>query len=315
MLRSIRAVALAAVGAFLFGSVQANAADPTVTSLPLSAGGTTYNEAAFNDGAHWWLPHLCYGWTGSGVKPCAIDTNGYLGVNVFTLPSITFAAPQHVIVDSGGAGGGGAVTAVSGAFAAGAITDIGTGSSPGANTTNGILKALLTALGSPLQAGGSVVCSGCSGSGSSGTQTSLSATPTISTSAYSAGYDLGGLLTLTSFTGASGADTVQSIVITSKSAQTPPLDVVIFSANPSSTTFTDHAALSLATADAAKVAAVVHISDWTSLGTPAEGQAQSIAVPVKLASGTTGYATIVSQGTPTFASTSDVSITFNVIQQ
>ena len=54
----------------------------------------------------------------------------------------------------GGSGGGGAVTMASGgvasgayaagSFAAGAIVDLGTGATPGANTTNGILKSLLT---------------------------------------------------------------------------------------------------------------------------------------------------------------------------
>lgn len=63
---------------------------------------------------------------------------------------------------SGGSsgGGGGAVTAASGAYALGSIVDIGTGSSPGANTVNGRLNALLSALGSPLQAGATIPVSG-----------------------------------------------------------------------------------------------------------------------------------------------------------
>jgi len=44
----------------------------------------------------------------------------------------------------GGGGGGGAVTAVSGAYALGSIVDIGTGSSPAANTVNARLATLAT---------------------------------------------------------------------------------------------------------------------------------------------------------------------------
>lgn len=61
----------------------------------------------------------------------------------------------------GGGGGGGAITAASGAYASGSISagaevDIGTGSSPAANTVNSNLKIINTTLGSPLQAGGQV---------------------------------------------------------------------------------------------------------------------------------------------------------------
>lgn len=47
-----------------------------------------------------------------------------------------------------GGGSGGAVTAVSGAYALGSIVDIGTGASPGANTVNGRLVTLNTSLAS-----------------------------------------------------------------------------------------------------------------------------------------------------------------------
>lgn len=54
-------------------------------------------------------------------------------------------------------GGGGAVTAAASSYALGAIVDLGTGASPGANTTNGYLKALNAALGAPIQATGGTV--------------------------------------------------------------------------------------------------------------------------------------------------------------
>lgn len=63
---------------------------------------------------------------------------------------------KGIYSNGGGGGGGGAVTAASGAYALGSIVDIGTGASPGANTVNGHLASLITALGTPFQAGGSI---------------------------------------------------------------------------------------------------------------------------------------------------------------
>lgn len=114
---------------------------------------------------------------------------------IFLLPFVFFAAPLHaqqttaVVVPAcgtppttyvagqskqltqdttgtlctpsgGGGGGGGAVTAVAGAYAAGSIVDLGTGASPAANTVNARLATLNITLGTPLQAGGSVVVTG-----------------------------------------------------------------------------------------------------------------------------------------------------------
>lgn len=75
--------------------------------------------------------------------------------------SVTMDTTGKLCTSASGGGGGGAITAASGSYAAGAlsagsIVDLGTGSSPGANTTNGILKAIDTTLGTPFQAGGAL---------------------------------------------------------------------------------------------------------------------------------------------------------------
>lgn len=134
-------------------------------------------------------------------------------------------------------------------------------------------------------------------------------------SAYSTGNVLGGLMTIANMARvAGGSGLVQSTVANCKTNQTVSIDVIYFNANPSSSTFTDKTAFSVAAADFNKVIGVAHITDWTNLGTPSTGQAQNQAMPFKLASGTTGYAVAVVRGNPTFSFTDGVSITHGVTQ-
>lgn len=134
-------------------------------------------------------------------------------------------------------------------------------------------------------------------------------------SAYASGNAIGGLITVANVARISGGSgLLQSISVSMKSAQTGQIDVVYFNANPTGSTCTDKVAFSVAAADFDKVLGVAHVTDWTSLGTPSVGQAQNLAMPFALASGTTLYACAVTRSTPTFTSTSDVSVSTRVLQ-
>lgn len=147
-----------------------------------------------------------------------------------------------------------------------------------------------------------------------GVETVGTATPTVSTSAYATGDCVGGLMTFsTAFSESGGTGLLQRVTIMCKSAQTAQLDMILFSDNPSSSTLTDNAAIAIAAADFDKVAGVVHITDWTNLGTPSVGFAYGLALPIK-GTGTSMYGVLVSRGTPTLASTSDIKVQIQVIQ-
>lgn len=150
----------------------------------------------------------------------------------------------------------------------------------------------------------------------------LTATPTVTASAaYAAGNSVGGLITFAGATrvggsvGASGTSgSIQSLIMSSKSSQGALSDVIIFNASPTSSTCTDKTAFSLAAADIGKIVGVVHMTDWVSMGTASMGQAQNQAMPYALSSSTTLYACVVTRGTPTFTSTSDIAIALNVFR-
>lgn len=140
-------------------------------------------------------------------------------------------------------------------------------------------------------------------------------------SAYASGNAIGGLMTISGaarVSGSSGASgtsgLLQSVVMNIKSAQTTPVDIFIFNANPTGTTCTDKSAIAIAAADFDKVLGVVHMTDFTSGGTPSDGQAQNLAMPYALTSATTIYACAVTRSTPTYAATTDVSFGFRFLR-
>jgi len=147
--------------------------------------------------------------------------------------------------------------------------------------------------------------------------TSVAVTPTISTSAYTTAYCVGGLLTFANaFRNAVNSGRLQSIFITSKSVQTCTFNIYLLNANPSSSSFTDHATLAgtLNAADVGKVIGVIASGAAASgLGThtvwnvPAE-QMEIVAATSSL------YAVVAVVGTPTFASSSDLTFNFTFIQ-
>ena len=144
----------------------------------------------------------------------------------------------------------------------------------------------------------------------------LTATPTVSTSAYSTGDNVGGKITLTDVCRANlGSGLIQSVVITSKSVQTATFDVIFFNADPSGSTFTDNGAQGVVDADLSKIIGVAQCTTVVALSAESIHQATSLALPFALSGGsTTLYACIVVRGTPTLASTSDIWIAVRVLQ-
>lgn len=141
------------------------------------------------------------------------------------------------------------------------------------------------------------------------------ATPTVSTTpAYSAGDNIGGLISLTSAVRyAAGGGTITSVVISDKAKQSAAIDVVFFTANPGSTTFTDNGALAVNAADLVSIVGVISVTSWSAFSANSVGSALGQSLPFVLASGTTLYAALVARGTPTYASTSDIQITVGIL--
>lgn len=150
----------------------------------------------------------------------------------------------------------------------------------------------------------------------SGDVSEFSAAPTVTASAaYSANNVMGSLMTFSNIGLAAGrGGFIQSVTVAFKSAQTAPMDFFWCGAsNPSSSTITDKTNIAIASADFDKCRPIP-VSYCASGGTPSVCAADALAFPFTLSSGTTGYGFLVTRGTPTFASTSDVKLTLRVLR-
>lgn len=138
--------------------------------------------------------------------------------------------------------------------------------------------------------------------------------PTVTaSSAYTAGNSVGGLTTLTLPQTASGL--IQSVSVIVVSGDVNPLSIYIFDANPTSSTFTDKATFSIATADISKLVNKTAVTLTPAVGTGVtfstatlDGYAKPFALVGKL------YVALTTSGTPTYASITDVRVALNYAQ-
>lgn len=149
-----------------------------------------------------------------------------------------------------------------------------------------------------------------------GTVRYSTASPTADTNIYATGEVIGGKLTFSNaMADTTGTGFLVSVRIIDQSAQASDLDLVIFSSNPTSTTFTDQAALDIADADLSKVIGVVNFGSSSRFAFADNGikfvANQTIPI-VSLTNNTTLYGVLVSRGTPTFAGATDLSVTLGL---
>jgi len=103
---------------------------------------------------------------------------------------------------------------------------------------------------------------------------------------------------------------LQGITITSKSCNTGQMDFLPFRSSMPNTTFTDNSAIAVSTQDSTSALSPIHVSDWTSLGTPYVGTANGLGYVYRVANANLPviYFALVTRGTPTFGSSNDVEV-------
>jgi hypothetical protein len=149
-------------------------------------------------------------------------------------------------------------------------------------------------------------------------RTCLSATPVLQTAGpYTTGYCLGSKLTLSNAARVSaGSGTIQSIALSDKGKQSIAADLILFDADPSSSTFTDNAAATIADADLSKIIGVVTLvaGDYAAFFDSSVATKRALDIGFKLASGSSLYAVLVTRGTPTYVSVSDLALRIAIQQ-
>jgi hypothetical protein len=146
----------------------------------------------------------------------------------------------------------------------------------------------------------------------------LSVTPTISNGAvYASGDVIGGLQTISNAVRkAGGSGTILSIVVIDKTqAQRAAMDILFF--DRSVTVAADNAAVATSDADMANCLGIVSIGPYNTAfpGTPLNSLSTllNVGLPI-VCNGADLFAVVVSRGTPTYTSTSDLEFKYTILQ-
>lgn len=136
----------------------------------------------------------------------------------------------------------------------------------------------------------------------------ISATPTVSNgSIYAAKDAIGGIMTFANAARATGqGGSLESVTIVDKGQQMAALDLVLFNASPSGT-FTDNATSDPSDADLATVVGVIPfvVGDYFDFSDNSVAFRSGLGIVYDCAD-TSLFGVLVSRGTPTYTSTSDV---------
>lgn len=149
-----------------------------------------------------------------------------------------------------------------------------------------------------------------------GKTSSVTVTPTVSTAnAYGVNFVVGGLLTFANAFTATLSGVIQSVVVNCKRVEAIGFTFVPFTANPSSTTWTNAAVAAINTADVAKAFAPIYLNPYSGLGTHTILSAAGLAESITSAS-TSLFGVLVSNAalTNNFTSTSDITVTVTLMQ-
>lgn len=140
------------------------------------------------------------------------------------------------------------------------------------------------------------------------------ATVGVDANAYSSGDLLGTKLTLSSVLPfANNEPYLFDVVVQDLTAQKSALDVILFDADPTGTTFTNNGALDIADADLPKIIGVVSVAatDYVDFADSSVACVSKV-IAVNPASGKNLYACLVARGTPTYAA-NELSIAFGFL--
>jgi hypothetical protein len=132
---------------------------------------------------------------------------------------------------------------------------------------------------------------------------------TQTSGAYAAGNFVDGKITVANFAPvAGGSGLLQYVKVLSKTPFPGVFWVVVFNADPTNTTFTNNAAGSIADGDLTKIIGVVKCDQVFNLGAGSVHQSLAQALPFRLPSGTSAWASIITVAGITTTSTSDIAL-------
>ena len=121
-------------------------------------------------------------------------------------------------------------------------------------------------------------------------------------------YTLSGILRGLQAGGEGGSIYLHAIRIYDKAKKDIPIDVVIYNANPSATTFTDNTAQTINDADLVRQIAVVPVVTYHDYADNSIGKADNLGIAIAVAASRDLYVSLVARGTGAYAASGDLSV-------
>jgi len=179
----------------------------------------------------------------------------------------------------------------------------------GAATLVALLKGIWNLLAAAIPAGTNII-----GSILGRTSKVLVSPVVTASSVYTAGNLVGGKMTFSNVFDSANSGVLQSVRVRCKSVQSMNLKLYLFTSDPSGSTWTDKAAPAIVAADIPKVVGPFLLTSADNgLGTETTWELDGIGAAIVSGSADL-YGVIVTTGTPTFASTSDMSVELTTIK-
>jgi hypothetical protein len=137
---------------------------------------------------------------------------------------------------------------------------------------------------------------------------------TVQAAAYATGEIIGGKITIPkAMARDGGSGLLKSVLLCSKADLTVNMDLVLFSEDPSGTTFSENNAVAIATTDVAKVLGAVQLATRFDIGTPVVAGAYNVDMVVQSAADSRSlFACLIARGAYTPAATADVILRFGI---
>jgi len=137
----------------------------------------------------------------------------------------------------------------------------------------------------------------------------------VDTSAYASGDLIDDKITITDADNTkSVSGVIHSVVVTDLAKQSADLDLVIFDSDPSSTTFTDNGAFDVDDTDLPKIVGVAQITTHVTFNDNSVSIAHGTNIPFRVPSGVSLYGALVSRGTPTYVSATDLQVRIGILE-
>jgi hypothetical protein len=141
----------------------------------------------------------------------------------------------------------------------------------------------------------------------------ISNTPTVQAAAYASGNLFGGKQVLTVLKDSNRSAVLRSALVTCKVAIATGFDLILFSSDPTNTTFTEKSAFAVAAADNAKVLGFTSLTTILATGTPSSTMVQGLYIPLVGDTTTRSiWAALIAKGATTPSGTTDCTMRLGV---